>query len=82
MMLMLKQMAADTAGPPWVASIAVATTEMRRFAANAVATLMVSAVSMADTEGMASIVVAVGAHCLTLTSIVVVWMAADTAGSP
>ena len=54
----LKPMASDNIRPPWVASIAVAAAETRRFAAGAA--LMAAAVSMADTEGVASITVAAG----------------------
>ena len=77
-MSMMKPMAADIAWPPRVASIAVAATETRHLAAGAAA-LMAAAVSMADIEGVALIAVAAEEHRLT---VVVAWMAADTAGPP
>ena len=71
---MLKPMASDTVMPPQMASIAVAAAETHHFAAGAA--LMAAAVSMLDTEGVASIVVAAGMHRLISSSVAV----ADTEG--
>ena len=63
---------------------AVAAAETRCFAAGAALMApvmsMAAAVMMADTEGVASIVVAAGAHRLISSSVVVASMAADTEG--